>query len=300
MIRDESESLAGATRLAAFVAVLALGGGLPPFAAAHEEPLLRVARVSAAIRARPADATLRLERAALYLHAGECARAVEDYEAAARLLPPDRAPEFAEPRARALLALGRIEEARSALRPALAARPDDARVRETSARIALAEGDAERAAEDFVAAVRLAERPAPELWLAAADALAELPGDGPERALALLDGGMVASARGLDAGVALHLRAIGIETRLGRFDAALARIARVEAAAEIRHPWIERRAETLLAAGRIAEARDAFAEALADLERLPPGVRARGVHREAERRLRERLRSISPDSGDPQ
>jgi predicted RNA polymerase sigma factor len=81
---------------------------------------------------------------------------------------------------------------------------------------------------------------------------------------------------------ALERRALELEQSLGNTDAALARLEALASSSERPESWLKLRGDLLAKAGRSAEARDAYAAALAALERLPAWVRespdAQGLH----------------------
>ncbi len=74
--------------------------------------------------------------------------------------------------------------------------------------------------------------------------------------------------------VSLGFEAIDLEVRLRRFDAALARIDQLSAGSPRRESWLVRRGEILEAAGRDAEARQAYESAMDAIAALPAGRRA--------------------------
>ena len=130
--------------------------------------------------------------------------------------------------------------------------------------------------------------PIPAYYLERARAFAAAGGDYVDQAL-----------RGLDEGVgqlgpipALTSYAIELEVRRGRYDAALTRLDRVSTS-EQGASWLTRRAGILERAGRAAEAREAYAELLRRLERLPARRRETPVLLALHSRARNELVRLS-------
>ena len=71
-----------------------------------------------------------------------------------------------------------------------------------------------------------------------------------------------------------QMLAIELETHAGKWDAALARVAGIEADARRKEIWIDRRGNILAAAGRKEEARREYQRALAYIASLPPKSRS--------------------------
>ena len=84
----------------------------------------------------------------------------------------------------------------------------------------------------------------------------------------------------LDAGMArigpahtLQTRALELEEAAGRIDDALRRLQRIADLSERKEMWLKRRGDLLARAGRTAEARAAYAAALAAIAALPDWLR---------------------------
>jgi tetratricopeptide (TPR) repeat protein len=193
---------------------------------------------------------LLLRRGELHRIRGETGLALADFEHARRLGAP--AGEIERLRAHALLEAGRAAEARQAALAALEREPGSGDARLLEARALAALGRRGEAARAYDAALASLRDPGPDLYLERA-ALAA----GPEPALAVVEAGL---AR-LGPAASLELRAIELECALDRFDAALARLARLAERAPRRSPWLLRRAEILAAAGRGEEALRSLDEA---------------------------------------
>ena len=113
---------------------------------------------------------------------------------------------------------------------------------------------------DYAAAFRRLAAPSPDLWLERVPLF-----DAPADALRSLDEAIAQIGPVLS----LHLRALDLETALGRTDAALARLDLLVAGSERRELWLKRRGDLLAAAHRPTEARAAYTAALAAIAALP-------------------------------
>jgi tetratricopeptide (TPR) repeat protein len=240
------------------IAVLALAAAA---GYAHPEIEAAVALLNARIAAAPGDATLYLERGELYAQHSEWVEAEANYLRAAELDPHH--PRLARVRGALELATGHPAAARKLLDAAIAQNPRDAEALVLRSRAAAAVHDRPAALADLATALTQLSAPPPELFL--------------ERA-ALLDG--AEAVRSLDAAIerigpaiTLHLRAAALEESLGRIDDAAARFERLAAQSERKEQWLKRRGDLYARAGRPAEARAAYASALAALKTLPSWLR---------------------------
>jgi tetratricopeptide (TPR) repeat protein len=231
-------------------------------ARAHQEIEDAIARLNAAIAAAPADAELYLTRGELYAKHEDFVTAEANYLRAEELAP--RLPRLALAQGRLALAQHQPAEARSHLDRALALDPRDAEALIIRGRAYFASGDRGRALADYNAALALLPQPRPELYLERAGYFAA-PAD---------------AIRSLDEGIArlgpvhtLQLRALALEESLGRIDAALARIDGLMAQSERRESWLKHRGDLLARAARHAEARAAYAAAIAEIAALPDWLR---------------------------
>jgi tetratricopeptide (TPR) repeat protein len=265
--RDLGRRIAGPWCLGLGIAL----GALAPPAAAHEGLHEQIEAVSRQIARDPTNAALLLKRGELHRLHRDWARALADYDRAARLAPGLSEVEFA--RGRMLFEAGRYREARAVLDRFLAREPDQVSALLARARTLAALGDALGAAGDYTEALARMTPPEPDVYVERARTLASLGGRHAESALAGLDEGI---AR-LGPLVTLELCAVDVELGLGRYDAALGRIDRAAAGSARKETWLARRGEILERAGRPAEARAAYAEALDAIRLLPPYRRTRAV-----------------------
>ncbi len=112
-----------------------------------------------------------------------------------------------------------------------------------------------------------------------------------ERALAGLNEGV---AR-LGAVVSIELAAIEIETQLGRYDDALARIERLDPQFDRKEMLLALRGDVLRAAGRAMEAASTYTDALDAIASHPGDASPRA--RQLEHRVRDSLRAIAAEGG---
>jgi tetratricopeptide (TPR) repeat protein len=261
---------------ATIIAVAALLA--PASVLAHGDFGVRVAALSAQIEKQP-SADRYLERSLLYQGHGDLAAALADLEQAERLDPTRT--DLGLHRGRLALAAGRPEEAVAPLQRLLAAAPEHPEANLALAR-ALAElGRPRDAAMHYTRAIEAAPVGIPSHYLERADSL-------------FAAGELQVALNGLDEGlgrlgpvVALATRAIEVELAQGRVDAALVRLDRLGSRASRQEMWLARRADILENAGRHAEARVAYAGALAEIERLPVRRRATPAMVQLESRARD-------------
>ncbi len=261
---------------------------------AHPDLERQIADVTTRLELAPRDAELYLHRAELYRVHRDWPAAEADYARARRLQPRLAIVDFYLGRMK--LEADRPKEAKKALDRFLSREPDHARARIARARALVKLGDPLAAVADYTRALAgfdEDQRPEPEVYLERARALA-----------ALGDAHADAALRGLDEGLArlgqpvtLQLYAIEIEVERGRHDAALERLQAIADSAERQESWLVRRAEILEGAGRVGEARDAYASALAAVAALPPNRRGNRAMRRLEQQARAALERL--DAGSP-
>jgi len=277
-------SLAGALCLVAAAA-------LAPQAAAHGDLDEQIQAVTARIAEAPASAPLHLKRAELHRAHREWEAALADYARTAALDPGLAAVDLG--RGLLFLETEAPSAAREALDRFLGRFPGHAEGRAARARALARLGDSEAAANDLTAAIAASPRPRPEYFI--------------ERARALATGGEAGigeALRGLDEGierlgplVTLQLVAIELELARRAHDAALARVDRLVAASPRREPWLLRRGEILEQAGRLSEARLAYAAALEALRTLPEFRRGTPAAQELAERARAGVERVALAGG---
>ncbi|MEO7412162.1 MAG: tetratricopeptide repeat protein [Opitutaceae bacterium] len=228
----------------------------------HPDDADHRAALDALIASVPDSADLYLRRAAHSADHRQWAEAESDLRRAAQLEPNSAKVRVVS--GRIYLAAGKLREARNQLDSALATVPAQPEALVLRARVHSQLGEINAAHTDYNSVIALLEEPSPSLYL--------------ERAA--LPIASLAALRGLDDGIArlgptpaLVERAIALELRLGRIDAALARLDLLAAHAERKEVFLKRRGDLFALAGRATEARGAYLQALASLEALPNWLR---------------------------
>jgi tetratricopeptide (TPR) repeat protein len=256
---------------------------VPIVLSAHPEIDAGLSRLNPLIAARPDDAALYLERGRLYLRHEAWLEAEANFLRAQELNP--RLLGLARAQGELALSTRQPESARKLFGRELELQPDDPETLVLRARAHATAGDPAAAIRDYDLALLRIASPSPELILARA-ALGPTPPEALEvieRALSRLGPSMV-----------LELRALSLEESMGRHDDALRRVDRLTATAERREGWLKRRGDILSRAQRPAEARAAYAAAMAEVERLPAWLRESPDAIRLAAQLQQRLNSSSP------
>ncbi|HEX2854560.1 MAG TPA: tetratricopeptide repeat protein [Opitutaceae bacterium] len=229
---------------------------------AHPESAVERAALDALISETPDNVDLYLRRAAHHEDHHDWPAAEADLRRAARLAPGSAAVLIAL--ARVYLGSDRAREARAQLDAVLARHPRAPEALVLRARTRAKQGEIAAAHRDYSKAIAILEEPSPGLFL--------------ERASLPIS--TASALRGLDEGLArlgpasaLLERALALELRLGRTDAALARIDLLRANSERQETWLKRRGDVLALVGRDQEARAAYRAAVAAVEALPDWLR---------------------------
>lgn len=262
----------------------------PPGAWGHGDLHERIEAVTAQIAKEPRSAELYLQRGELYRAHQEWDAAQADLDQASVLAPKLVVIQLA--RARLFLEMGWPLSAEQAVNRFLEKEPRSAAALALRARARSKLGRHLEAARDFTGAITYAPAPDPELYI--------------ERAQALTAAGEAnypAALQGLDEGieklgpvVTLELHAIDLEVKQGRFDPALARLDQLAAQSPRQETWLARRGEILFQAGRLSQARAAFAAALEAIARLPQSRQQVPAMLELKKRLEEALDSVRPEN----
>ena len=265
------------------IACLAASLIWPLPASAHEGLHEQIAEVTARIKQQPKNAELYLKRGELHRLHRDWSRALEDYRRAETLDPRLDAVQFG--RGRMFFEAGKPGQARAWLDRYLSRHTDQVEALVTRARVLVKLGERRAAAKDYSAAIAQSPRAKPEYYIERAQAL--LPEGSAGRADAL--GGIDEGIQKLGPIVTLELFAIDLELAARRYDAALARLERVASQSQRKERWLARRGEILRQAGRTAEAREAFSQALEAIKSLPQYRRNTKATLELENRLRAAL-----------
>lgn len=246
----------------------------------HGDVHEQILEVSRKIEKEPANAQLFMKRGELHRYHEDLPAARADLDSAARLDSSLHVVDLM--RGRLEQTMGDPKAAIEALDRFLAKEPKHGEARVARARALGRLKDHAGAVAEFTRALALLAEPRPEYYLERAEADVA---QGDER--------MDEAVRGLEEGmkrlgpiVTLQLAAIDLEVRGKKFDTALARIDHCAAASPRKESWLVQRGDILRLAGRHAEAREAFAGALAAIEALPLRHRQTKFTLDLERRAR--------------
>lgn len=261
---------------------------LPLIAIAHGDLHEQIVAISQRIQADPSNASLILRRAELHREHGQWSQADADYDLAGKLAPDNPAIDLG--RGKLYLAMAKPDVARAALDRVLDAQPTHVDALATRAQALQALGEHEAAAADFAQAIANASSPEPDFYLGRARSLSAARPARNDEALACLDAG---TAR-LGKLPTLSLAAIELQVKRGEFDDALRRLDTLRESQPRQEGWLERRGDILMAAQRPDEAMQAWRDAMAALEALPPRLRGTGAMLQLRDRLTQRLQTARP------
>jgi tetratricopeptide (TPR) repeat protein len=229
--------------------------------------------------------------ALLYLQRGELQRHLEHWDLAKHDL--DRAEQLdrnltAVHLSRALLLMesGRPDDALRSVDRFLTSEPKRADAHETRGRILFRLGRLAESEGAFSKAIELIDYPTPDLYLARLDVILARGPAFRGQALDSLDEGI---AR-LGPIVTLELAAIELERCMKNWDGALRRVERLARVSPRQESWLVRRGDILSEAGRNAEARAAYAQALEAIESLPERYRTAPATKKLEVHAQRQLR----------
>lgn len=263
-------------RLTAFVGAVIACGTL----SAHPEIEEQIARINTEMQAQPNDARLYIRRGELHRLHQDWSAAFADFDQADKIDPDITDTQYC--RGRAQLESGKATEALDSLKAYLVRVPNSAEGYAQYARALLALGKLDEAivAYDKSLANRLSPRP--EDYLEYAEALAKSgTSDASKQAVEVLRNGI----EKLGSIASLETAALDIEIKLKQNDDALTRLDRLIAAANRPEAWLERRGDLLTSLTRTADARESYDRALKAIESLPPARRGDKSTRERAARL---------------
>lgn len=268
-------------QLCAAIASLSLGASALAHGTSHE----RIDAASRAIAGQPEDAALYLQRATLHLEHGDLKACLSDVDEAERRQTQDLG--VALVRGRALVAGGRLGEAKAILDRFITAHPDHAAALMERARVLGALEHESEAADDFVRAMSHVPQPEPDHVFELVSILCRAGRE--SDALSAIDKALKATP-----GVpSLVERAVRIETGLGNHDGALRRIGDAMQTAKVKEPLMARRAGLLAQAGRISESIAAWRELQVRLAAMPETERGSHAMSSLAVRSRHALASLS-------
>jgi len=254
----------------------------------HADIEVLIADLDRRIAEAPSDPALYLRRGELRRLHCEWTLALNDYQ---------RARDFDPELAVVDLCLGKILAEAGLWSPALlvldrylAERPLEAEGFAARARVRWKLGDPDGAARDFARAIAVypaSRLPPPELYLDGARSLAAA--GRPDAALRILDEGL---AR-LGSPITLVLSALQLELDGKRYPQALARLDEAAKGSARKEHWLLRRGRILEDAGRAEEAREAYREVLAAVEKSTAFRRQNRATQRLEAEARESLERLS-------
>lgn len=259
-----------------------------PLALAHGDLHDQIVAISQRIQADPSSVDLVIRRAELYREHEQWPEAAADYYRA-EVLDRGRAA-INLGRGKMFLATGKLGAARTQLDTVLKAQPHHVDALVTRAQVLQAQGKHLAAAADYAQAIATASEPEPDFYLGRANALSQSSTARTNDAIACLDEGI---AR-LGKLPTLSLAAIELELGQGAFDSALARLDTLREGQPRQEGWLERRGDILSAAQRPELAMQAWRDALAALDALPPRLRGTGAMLQLRNRLSQRLQTGRP------
>jgi len=258
------------------------GSLLAPGHAQEDDVAEALEIINRQISANPRDGRLFVQRSRLLVLARKFDQALADLDQANRLTP---VPEIERERAQVYLSAGWSETGVEHASRHLAKFPDDAEAYVIRARMRVKLGQRAAAGSDFTEAIRRMKEPPLALYLEHASALTTEDGAYLTEALATLEQGL----KRLGPIVTLETAALEVELQQKRYDAALARVERLQKKAARPETWLARRGDILARAGRLEQAREAYQQALTAIEKLPPSQRARPNTKELEKQLQALL-----------
>jgi tetratricopeptide (TPR) repeat protein len=247
--------------IAVITAVLTTTTWHVPQAFAHGALHERITEVRTQLSTRPADPGLHLEFIDLCCRHGDWSDALARIDALEALAPSSPSIDFF--RGQALLGVHRFGEAKAALDRFLGTQTAHSQALAIRARVHRALKATDASLADYRASLQATSTWDRDLVQEVADVLAAT--NHPEEALRVV----TRALEKLGAYPSLLTRALELELRLGRFDAALARVDVLEKMSPRPEPWMAKRANVLATAGRSAEARNAWEALLTHLDALP-------------------------------
>ena len=248
--------------------------------------------VNKRIQASPEDGRLLVERSRLLIMAQNFDQALADLDQANRLTP---LPEIDREKAQVYLAAGWYETGLEHANRHLARFADDVDGYLVRARLNARLGRTGEAGADFGSVLERMKKPTLGLYLERAQVLATQDGAYLNEALNTINQGI----KNLGPVVTLENAALEIEMRQGRYDAAIARVDEVTERMPRKDTWLARRGDILVQAGRLAEARRAYQQALDAINKLTPSQRAQLATKELEKQLKDLLEASMDLAGRP-
>lgn len=261
------------------LAALLIVGILPCPAAPSASPTNLLTSLTREIERNPRHADLFLKRGEIYRALKNWDAALADIQIAAQLNPALAETDLAT--ARVLIDANWPLAGKTAIDRFLLRQPNHTEGLVTRARAHLRLSQPQAAAADLAQAIATSSKPGPELFIERAHALSSIGPEHLNEAIRVIEDAI----RRHGTLLTLQLYAIDLEARARQFDAALKRLDKVAAQSARSEAWLARRGEILQLAGRTAEARQAFSQALTAVRALSPERRKSPGIIELEKRL---------------
>jgi tetratricopeptide (TPR) repeat protein len=280
-----------AVRMIFTALLIVASGGFAAGLLAHGDLHAQIAALTARIKGDPRNPILYVERGGLYRAHREWRLALADCDRALRLVP--RLSDARLCRGLTLAAAGRHSAAERELTAVLERHPDLVVARVARARVFVTLHRPLQADPDYAAA--LARHPNPDWYLERAHALQQA---GDARAIDVVDGAIEI----LGPLVTLEDYAIELDVAAARYESAVRRIDRILGHLPRAPSWLVRRGEVLERGKRAADARQAYGEAVAAIEAMPPARRrTRAIQDVLSRARAGQTRTVAaPSSSDSQ
>ncbi len=234
---------------------------------AHEDLRDQILRVTQEIEQNPNEAQLYFKRGELYRFHKDWDLAAADLQRARNLDPQLHLVEFA--RGKLMYEAGWLHSARGILDGYILKHPEVLEARLYRARVLVDLKETLAAVEDYTFALERLSDPRHEHYLERAKALAQNGEAYLDRAITSLDEGMVR----LGPLITLQLYAIELELAKENYSGALERLDRITEKATRKEKWLAQRGDILRQAGKLDQARSAYAESLGHIARLPQSRR---------------------------
>lgn len=260
------------------IIVLALAGLRSPLYAPEDDVAEAMEVINAQIQANPKDAQPYLQRSHLFVVSKKFDRAIADLDQANRL---QTLPQLDREKAAVYLAAGWHETGLEYINRFLAKNTSDTQGLLLRARFNAKLGRMADAGRDYETALQQMP-PSLELYLEHARALTTEDGSHLPLALRTLE----QAIKRLGPIVTLETAALEIELRQRNYDAAITRVDRLIDRMPTKHTWLAKRGDILVQAGKVAEARKSYQDALAAISKLPPRQRQLAPTLELEKQLK--------------
>jgi len=261
----------------------------------HTDVEQQILDASKEIERSPADAKLYVRRGELFRVNGRWEAAIADLNKAEKLDPTIENIKYFK--GKTYLESGKPEAALPHLEAFLQNQPKNPDGLRLRARALVKLGRVLEAAESFTRAIQsineMQGAPQPDDYLERARALATAGDEHLPKAI-----------QGLDEGIArlgnvaiLQLEAMRYEIKRASYDAALQRLDLIAAQSRRKDPWLARRADILLQAGRNADALDTYIQTLEAIQSLPASRRATKASAELEAHVRASIEKLKSERG---